>query len=111
VRSIPGPTAHRLREAPLGRAIVPHAAVEQDQPSSRDGVGATRNRALRRAESDTAAGATTHRATPRTQRQSGGFHPSAALGGVPLALIALVLGLLGIAVATSLWRARAGDRP
>jgi hypothetical protein len=111
VRSIPGPTAHRLREAPLGRAIVPHAAVEQDQPSSRDGGGAARDRAPRRAESGTADGATTHRATPRTQRQSGGFHPSAALGGVPLALIALVVGLLGIAVATSLWRGRAGDRP
>jgi hypothetical protein len=111
VRSIPGPTAHRLGEAPLGRAILPDAAVELDQPSSGDGTVAKRNRAFRPTVSGAPDGATSRRATPRTQRQSGAFHPSAALRGVPLALIALVVGLLGIAVATSLWRARAGDRP
>jgi hypothetical protein len=111
VRSIPAPTAQRLSQAPLGRAIVPDAAVELDQPSNRDGRATKRNRAIRPAVSSTPDGATSQRAAPRSQRQSGGFHPSAALRGVPFALIALVVGLLGIAVATSLWRARAGDRP
>ena len=111
VRSIPGPTAQRLSQAPLGRAIVPDAAVELDQPSSREGRATKRNRAIRPAASGAPDGATGRRATQRNQRQSGGFQPSAALRGVPFALIALVVGLLGIAAATSLWRARAGNRP
>lgn len=111
VRSIPGPAAHRLGQAPLGRAIVPDAAIELDQSSSRDRIATKRNRAMRPAVSGAPDGATSHSATPRSQRQSAGFHPGAALRGVPFALIALVVGLLGIAVATSLWRARAGDRP
>ena len=111
VRPIPGTTAQRLRDAPLGRAIVPEAAVEPDQQSSQDGSGVRRKRAPRPAESRAPDDATAHRAPPRSQRQSSGFQPGAAVRGVPTALIALVVVLLGLALAASLWRARAGDRP
>jgi hypothetical protein len=109
VQAIPGATAHRLRGAPLGPAIVQNATV--DARGSGDAGARKRNRGSGRPESGVRSGTTPQRVAPRTERQSGGFGPGAALGGVPVGLIALVVAMLGIAAATSLRRARGGRLP